>query len=271
MSPSPLRSIRRSLPALVLAASLSLPGLAAAQSQDVVLEVQRLAPQLVTFAGSLANFQNLAAGLALGLPVRLTGATSDGFQQTATFTPAGPLSAVQVAQTLELARQSLISRGIATPTPEQIGVALLGGQLPTPVGRTLVAGVLGGAGTTAGTAANATAASPSAGASAPSAPASAAPSLQLDVRPLAQTPPATPLGAVPAPTMTSASPQVRNTSDSILPRNTSDSPFTRNTSDSPVPAAVPLPGTVTPAANGAVAPGAGASQPSPAAQMQGRR
>ncbi|HEV2431925.1 MAG TPA: hypothetical protein VGT43_10500, partial [Burkholderiales bacterium] len=33
--------------------------------------VQRLAPQLVAFAGSQSNFQNLVSGLALGTPVQL--------------------------------------------------------------------------------------------------------------------------------------------------------------------------------------------------------
>ena len=36
------------------------------------LEVQRLAPQLVAFAGGDANFANLVNGLALGAPVTLS-------------------------------------------------------------------------------------------------------------------------------------------------------------------------------------------------------
>ena len=83
---------------------------------------QGLAPQLVVFAGSQQNFQSLVDGLAAGVPVTLVTQSADGSTQTTTFTPNGTLTAAQVAQTLEAARQQLISRGIAAPTAEQIGV-----------------------------------------------------------------------------------------------------------------------------------------------------
>ena len=63
--PSPFR--------LVLVAALAI-GCHDAIAQTAVppqVTVQRLAPQLVAFAGSQSNFQNLVSGLALGTPVQL--------------------------------------------------------------------------------------------------------------------------------------------------------------------------------------------------------
>jgi hypothetical protein len=106
------------------------------------VEVQRLAPQLVAFAGGQANFQNLVNGLAAGTPVTLSTPLADGTTQIVTFTPSGTMTTVQIAQTLENARQSLITRGVATPTGQQIATVLTGGQLPTPAGTVGVNGVV---------------------------------------------------------------------------------------------------------------------------------
>jgi hypothetical protein len=237
------------LATFALAAALLVPPLAQAQTQaqaqDVPAAVIGLAPQLVNFAGSTANFQNLVNGLAQGTPVTLVALTADGFRQTATFTPTSALTPVQIAQTLERARQALIARGVGAPTPEQIGISLLGGRLTTPSGTSAVTALLPAA-----------AASASTGASTPAAsnlqvtmqPANAQP--QVPAGALAGAP--APFGAVQAPTQTSDSPRVRNTSDT---------PFTGNTSDTP------LPPTSVPSASG---PG-GVTNTSPAAQMQGRR
>ena len=98
------------------------------------LEVQRLAPQLVNFFGSSANFQNLVNGLASGTPITLTSVGADGLTRVVTFTPGSTLPPLQIAQTLESARQALISRGIATPSAEQTAVTLVGGNLQTATG-----------------------------------------------------------------------------------------------------------------------------------------
>src|SRR4051812_26728715 len=102
------------------------------------LEVQSLAPQLVAFAGGDANFAALVNGLALGVPVTLSTAIGNGTVQSFTFTPAGTMSATQIAQVLESARQSLIARGIATPNAQQLGAILTGGSLTTALGATPV-------------------------------------------------------------------------------------------------------------------------------------
>src|SRR5437763_15263343 len=133
---------------VLLLAALALSAAASAQTAQFqvgsqpALEVQRLAPQLVAFAGGDVNFANLVNGLALGLPVTLTSATAPGVTQVVTFTPAGTMSVTQIAQLLESARQSLIARGIATPTAEQLGAVLAGGTLSTALGATPVSGLV---------------------------------------------------------------------------------------------------------------------------------
>jgi hypothetical protein len=106
------------------------------------ISVQRLAPQLVAFAGSQANFQNLVTGLAQGTPVQLVSVLPDGSAQVVNFTPTGTLTTEQIAQTLEATRQRLIGLGIATPTAEQLATALVGGTVPTALGGSAVTGAL---------------------------------------------------------------------------------------------------------------------------------
>ena len=124
--------------------SLQTQPLPTATSLSFPLEVQRLAPQLVAFAGGDVNFQNLVNGLATGAAVTLTTTAPTGGTQIVTFTPTGTMSAQQIAQTLEKVRQSLISRGIATPTAQQLATAITGGPLTTPAGPVVqVSGVVG--------------------------------------------------------------------------------------------------------------------------------
>jgi hypothetical protein len=132
---------------LIAAALVSLAAVhATAQAQNVTLqagvppalEVQRLAPQLVLFAGGEVNFANLVNGLAFGVPVTLTTPLQTGLTEVVSFTPAGTMTPLAIAQTLESARQSLISRGIAIPTAQQLGIALAGGTIATATGTTQV-------------------------------------------------------------------------------------------------------------------------------------
>lgn len=248
--------------ALFLAASAGLHAQNLGAEQRASLEVQRLAPQLVDFAGSQANFDSLVRGLSEGLPVSLVSSTPDGLTQTVTFTPATSLSSLDIARILEQARQQLIARGIGTPSAEQIGVTLVGGSLPTALGTTAVNGVLPAASAQASAASSAQA---SAGSSA--APGivaarvpNAAADLTVSVQPSLQ-------AATPASTAAGSAAAGAGTLTRIPPRFTSDTTVLGNTSDSPIPAPVvnaPLgaaPGT-------AVSPN---GPPSPAAQMQGRR
>jgi hypothetical protein len=132
---------------ITLAAALSLSAAAYPQVGTVnpaIQQVQLLAPQLLAFAGSPANFQSLINGLTQGTPVTLTTVNADGTVQIVTFAAGTTLTPVDAARMLETARQSLISRGIATPTAQQLAIALMGGALPTALGNASVTGVLSG-------------------------------------------------------------------------------------------------------------------------------
>lgn len=136
----------RSLTLAVALLTLASPGISRAQTPAdlAAQQVTALAPQLALMAGSVANLRSLAAGLVLGQPITLTAVTPDGIAQTVMLTPPAAMTPLAAAQLLENTRQALITRGIATPTPEQVGVALTGGTLPTPVGNALVPGTLTG-------------------------------------------------------------------------------------------------------------------------------
>ncbi|HKU45269.1 MAG TPA: hypothetical protein VJQ58_00175 [Burkholderiales bacterium] len=177
------------------------------------LEVQRLAPQLVGFAGSDLNFANLVNGLAFGVPVTLTTPLVSGGTQIFTFTPTGALTSVQIAQVLEQARQLLIARGVATPTAQQLGTTLTGGALATASGTTPVNALVN----------TVTTATPSAAAGATGT--------------TTQSPAAAIQNA------NSAANAANSAAGSSAPRNMSDSPLPRGISDTPP---LPVPGVTTP-------------------------
>lgn len=252
------------LAATALAAALAMAASPAALGQAVpgsaaALQVQRLAPQLPAFAGTPSNFESLVTGLSQGTPVTLVSAAPGGPTQTVTFTPAGSLSPVEVARTLEAARQNLITRGIAAPSAEQIGVSLVGGSLPTPVGATSVAGVLAMGSAAALPSASAGASAPGSGLSITTSPSVSSPAPVTG----SAVPPVFPGASAPT-ANTGAAPPRRFTSDSTS-FGTSNSPgtgFTSHspyfgTSDSPIPGAQPR---VDPTLPGAPA---GAAAPAP--------
>lgn len=249
---------------LVAAFAIACHG-AVAQTPAVppALTVQRLAPQLVAFAGSEANFQALVAGLTSGTQVQLFSVLPSGFTQNVTFTPTAALSPAEAAQVLEAARQQLIGLGIGAPTSEQLAFALMGGIVPTALGGTQVPGQLNTQAAanppspaaqiqaqTAGAGAGATAATSTTPATTPG----------VTNRVNVQTTP----GSALTPNTTVSAPRV-NTSDSLVPPGaTSRSPLpltsaspALGTSTSPVvPAAPQAPGVASsPPAAERVAPG----------------
>lgn len=106
-----------------------------APAVSITQEVERLAPQLIAFAGSRANFEALVTGLALGVPVTLTTVGADGLVQTVRFALPGGAQpdATQIARTLEGARQQLIAQGVATPNAQQLGELISGTPVPVSV------------------------------------------------------------------------------------------------------------------------------------------
>lgn len=123
-----------SLAAAVVFAALPPASQAQTSIAGTPQQVQVLAPQLVTFAGSQANFDALVTGLTQGGPVTLTTVDASGNVQIVTFSSPGNLAPAEAARVLENARSSLIANGIAAPNAQQIAVALVGGSLPTPAG-----------------------------------------------------------------------------------------------------------------------------------------
>lgn len=247
-------------------------------------EVQGIAPQLVAFAGSTQNFQSLVDGLATGQPVTLVTQTPDGFTQTVTFTPVGTLTPLQIAQTLEAARQQLISRGVAAPSAQQIGITLAGGTLPTTAGNVQVTGLVPVVnGSTPSSSTGASTAAPGVN---PAVTSGQAPVTAMGTTPLGTSAPATPGSAVtttttpaggvtvqvtpgPSPVIGAAAPAASTGSTTTgttagttatTPRFTSDTPTSQNLSNSPTPSIGA--GATASAPNGL---------PSPAAQLQQRR
>src|SRR5688572_17898373 len=262
----------RSMPArLVLVAALAIAchgALAQTQTVPPSLTVQRLAPQLVAFAGSEANFQALVAGLTGGTQVQLFSVLPSGFTQNVTFTPTAALSPAQAAQVLEAARQQLIGLGIGAPTAEQLAFALMGGVVPTALGGTQVPGALNPqASQTLPSAAAQIQGQASAGATAPTAiaPGTAAtgtpttPGITNSVN--VQTTPG-PTGTT-GPTATVPRP---STSDSPIPSGATSRSAAPFTSASPTVNTSASPFATTPAA----APGAGSTPPAAAARLPGR-
>ena len=241
------------MPKLLFAAvaALGIPCFALAQAQPPVgvppaIEVFRLAPQLLPFAGSEENFRNLVGGLAQGTGVTLTTVTANGVTEVVSFTPTtAALSALQVAQTLEAARQQLIASGIGAPTGQQIAVALMGGVLTTPLGGTTLNGTLSQLSPAAQIQSRLSGAQPGLVTSG----VTDAISVQLERAPLESVQTLPP----------------RNTSDSRISGNTSDSPtlgVQTRIAPPPTTPAAPL-GTTSPAAQSAAA-AAGAAALSPA-------
>jgi len=113
-----------------------------ASAQTTPEQLRALSPQLVAFAGSDANLQALSNGLALAQPVTLVTQDASGLLQIVTFTPPNALAGADVARALEQARTNLIARGIAQPTAQQVGVALMGGTILTSSGQVNLVGVL---------------------------------------------------------------------------------------------------------------------------------
>lgn len=114
---------------LVAALLIGCQSVSAQTSVPPTVTVQQLAPQLVPFAGSQANFQNLVTGLAQGSQVQLFSVLPDGSTQVVSFTPA-PVPVAQIPSLLESTRQQLIGLGIATPSAQQLALALTGGAVP---------------------------------------------------------------------------------------------------------------------------------------------
>jgi len=89
-----------------------------------------------------ANLQSLFVGLTQGSEVTLVTPLANGMAEVTSFSPPGRLAAADAAGALERARQQLASLGVAQPSGQQLAVALVGGTVDIPAGRTQLGGVL---------------------------------------------------------------------------------------------------------------------------------
>lgn len=89
-----------------------------------------------------ANFQNLFIGLTQGTEVTLVTPFANGTAEVTSFTPPARFPAADAAGALERARQQLAALGVAQPSGRQLALALIGGTVDVPTGRTQLGGVL---------------------------------------------------------------------------------------------------------------------------------
>lgn len=86
--------------------------------------------------------QNLLTALTLGSEVTLITPLANGMAQVTSFRPAARLSSADAVAAIERARLDLAALGVAQPTGEQLALALIGGTVDVPNGRTQLRGVL---------------------------------------------------------------------------------------------------------------------------------
>lgn len=89
-----------------------------------------------------ANFQALLSALMQGTQVALLSPLPDGTLQVTSFAVPGQRSAADAAALIERARINLTNLGVAEPTGEQLALALVGGTIDVPSGRTQIVGVV---------------------------------------------------------------------------------------------------------------------------------
>lgn len=95
-----------------------------------------------TAAHAQDNLQNLLAALTLGSEVTLITPLANGMAQVTSFRPAVRLSSADAVAAIERARLDLAALGVTQPTGEQFALALIGGTVDLPSGRTQLRGVL---------------------------------------------------------------------------------------------------------------------------------
>jgi hypothetical protein len=140
--------------AVSLAASLAVASNAMAASAPAS-EATRLSSQYAEWAGGKANSDSLVAGLRNGTSIAVVTNGADRTVSIAGFTPSAPMSYGNASAALASAQRSLARLGIAKPTAEQLQAALIGGEVTTTGGATvLVRGSVAPRGPAPGQAAN---------------------------------------------------------------------------------------------------------------------
>jgi hypothetical protein len=128
---------------IVAACALAFAGASLAQTSGITtaaggsgsgsaVYLKRTDTRFSGFTGSPENTQSLATGLRDSKPVTLT----DGVE-TVTFTPpTRPMGNGNVTRAMDLAQRDLAAAGFTDPTPAQIKIAMMGGDIVTTSGGT---------------------------------------------------------------------------------------------------------------------------------------
>lgn len=96
----------------------------------------------LAFAQANNNLQALFAALTEGTEVTLVTPLANGMTEVTSFRPPARFGGAEAAGALERARQQLAALGVTQPSGQQLAVALAGGTLDVPSGRTQLGGVL---------------------------------------------------------------------------------------------------------------------------------
>jgi len=104
----------------------------AAPAPNNAVYLQRTQDRFGGFAGSSANSESLATGLRQSKPITLT----DGVETVTFNPPTKPMGNGNVTRALDLAQRDLAAAGFTDPTPTQIKIAMMGGEITTISGGT---------------------------------------------------------------------------------------------------------------------------------------
>lgn len=96
----------------------------------------------LAFGQANNHLQSLFIGLTEGIEVTLMTPLANGMAEVTSFRPPARLSGAEAAGAIEIARRQLAALGVAQPTGQQLAVALVGGTVDVPSGRTQLGGVL---------------------------------------------------------------------------------------------------------------------------------
>ena len=128
--------IQRTFAALFVAGSLAAGSAIAADVPGG--DFSRLSSQYAGWAGGKSNADNLVGGMRSGSSITLVTTGTGRSVSLAGFTPSHPMTYGEISAALSNARQNLARMGVAQPNAEQIQAALIGGDITTPAGATVM-------------------------------------------------------------------------------------------------------------------------------------
>ena len=112
------------------ASAVSAEGATAGGGEDNdIFAASHIASQFELLSGSRQNAQSLITGLRYSSKVRLAASEQNNAPGSLMFTPpTRPMGYSEISRVLSLAQAQLANRGVTSPTPEQLQIALMGGS-----------------------------------------------------------------------------------------------------------------------------------------------